>query len=61
MSEINRITSESVVDLILHLKWKSNNAIHTDGYQTSKVNIWRDILPPKLLDALLDKELGERL
>jgi SAM-dependent methyltransferase/FKBP-type peptidyl-prolyl cis-trans isomerase 2 len=61
MSENNRITSESVVDLILQLKWKSGNAIHTDGYQASRVNIWRDILPPRLLDAMLGKELGERL
>ena len=61
MSEINRITSESVVDLILHLKWKSNNAIHTDGYQANNISIWRDILPPRLLDELLDKALGERL
>ena len=61
MVDINRVTSESVVDLIFHLKWKSSNAIHTDGYQASQVNIWRDILPPKLLDALLDRELGERL
>jgi SAM-dependent methyltransferase/FKBP-type peptidyl-prolyl cis-trans isomerase 2 len=61
MEDINRITSESIIDLIFHLKWKSRNAIHTDGFQANKVNIWRDIFPPKLLDALLNRELGERL
>jgi FKBP-type peptidyl-prolyl cis-trans isomerase 2 len=57
----NRINSESVVDLIFYLKWKSSIAVHTDGYQASRVNIWRDYLPPRLLDALMNKEAGERL
>jgi FKBP-type peptidyl-prolyl cis-trans isomerase 2 len=61
MADLNRITPNSIVDLIFHLKWKSRDATHTDGYQASKVNIWRDFLPPELLNALLEKELGERL
>ena len=61
MANTNRITSESVVDLIFHLKWKSSSAVHTDGYQASQVNIWRDLLPPALIDALINKEVGERL
>ena len=61
MADTNQITSKSVVDLIFHLQWKSTSAMHTDAYQASKVNVWRDTLPQKLLDALLNKELGERL
>jgi len=61
MLNANRITSDSVLDLIISLKWKSNHAIHTDTYQASKVNIWRDLLPPVLLDALINKETGERV
>jgi SAM-dependent methyltransferase len=59
--EANLINSDSVVDLILHLKWHSDAAVHTDGYQASRVNIWRDHLPPVLLDGLLNREAGERL
>lgn len=61
MINSNRINSDSIADLIFHLKWKSGSAIHTDGYQASRVNIWRDLLPPVLLDALMNKEAGERL
>jgi FKBP-type peptidyl-prolyl cis-trans isomerase 2 len=61
MVDTARISSDSLVDLIFHLRWKSKSAIHTDGYQASKVNIWRDVLPPKLLEALLNREIGERL
>lgn len=61
MTNTNRITSDSVVDVIFHLKWKSGVARHTDGYQASRVNIWRDHIPPVLLDALMGKAAGERL
>ena len=47
-----RIDSDSIVDMIFHLKWKSDAAIHTEGYQASRINIWRDYIPPFLLDAI---------
>lgn len=56
-----RIDSDSVVDAVFHLKWKSENAIHTDAYQASRINIWRDFLPPVLLDNLKNRQAGERL
>jgi SAM-dependent methyltransferase/FKBP-type peptidyl-prolyl cis-trans isomerase 2 len=59
MADTNRINSDSVVDLIFHLKWKSGVAMHTDGYQASRVNIWRDLLPPLMLDVLMNKETGD--
>jgi SAM-dependent methyltransferase len=55
------INSSSIVDLVLQLRWKSNFAYHTDCYQASRVNIWRDILPPILLDSLQNKQSGERI
>jgi len=55
------ISSQSIVDLILHLKWKSGDAVHTDSLQASGVNIWRDVIPPKLMEALNDREAGEQL
>jgi len=56
-----RIDSESVVDAVFHLKWKSKNANHTDGYQASRINIWRDFLPPFLLDKMINCQSGERI
>ena len=61
MASTNRVNSDSIVDLIFHLKWKSSAACHTDAFQASRVNIWRDLLPPALLDAMVGKEAGERL
>jgi FKBP-type peptidyl-prolyl cis-trans isomerase 2 len=56
-----RIDSDSMVDVVFHLKWKSDNGIHTDGYQASRINIWRDFLPPLLLDKLKGRQAGERI
>jgi hypothetical protein len=56
-----RTDSDSNVDMIFHLKWKSEFAMHTDGYQASHINIWRDILPPELLDKINDRPAGERI
>jgi len=56
-----RINSDSIVDMIFHLKWKSESAIHTDGYQASRINIWRDFFPPNLLDEIRDRQAGDRI
>jgi len=56
-----RINSDSIVDMIFHLKWKSEFAIHTDGYQASRINIWRDLFPTNLLDKIMDRQAGERI
>jgi len=61
MSESIQITSDSIVDLIFNLKWKSAAATHTDSYQANQVNIWRDLLPPLLLEVLMNKKSGQRL
>jgi SAM-dependent methyltransferase len=53
------IDTKSIVDLIFQMRWKSNFAYHTDCYQASNVNIWRDLLPDILLDSLQRKEPGE--
>ena len=58
---MSKIDMDSLVDIIFNLRWKSDTAFHTDCYQASKVNIWRDFFPPELLDSLLGKEPGERV
>jgi hypothetical protein len=59
--EMMRINSESMVDMIFHLKWKSEFAMHTDGYQASRINMWRDYFPPDLLGKIMDRQAGERI
>ena len=56
-----QVDSDSIVDMVFHLKWKSDAASHTDGYQASRINIWRDVLPPELFDKLRNRQAGDRI
>ena len=56
---LKRIDSNSIVDMVFHLKWKSETASHTDAYQASRINIWRDYFPDFLLENLEGKQAGE--
>jgi SAM-dependent methyltransferase/FKBP-type peptidyl-prolyl cis-trans isomerase 2 len=58
---MDKVNSDSIVDLMFNLKWKSNFASHTDCYQASNVNIWRDHFPPSFLDSIMKKSSGERV
>jgi FKBP-type peptidyl-prolyl cis-trans isomerase 2 len=55
-----RVDSDSTVDMVFHLKWKSDGVAHTDGYQASRINIWRDYIPASLLGEMNGKQAGER-
>jgi SAM-dependent methyltransferase len=55
------INDESIVDLVLQLKWQSDSATHTETYAANAVNLWRDYLPGGLRNSLLEKQCGDRL
>ncbi|MGB5749870.1 MAG: methyltransferase domain-containing protein [Desulfobacterales bacterium] len=54
-----RIDSDSIVDMVFHLKWKSAEVMHTDAYQASRINVWRDYFPSFLLENIRGKQAGE--
>jgi SAM-dependent methyltransferase len=43
----------------LSLRWKSDEARHTDCYVANELNLWRDILPPELESGLVGRGVGE--
>jgi FKBP-type peptidyl-prolyl cis-trans isomerase 2 len=58
---MNSVSDESLVDLMLHLKWKSDSVSHTDVYYAGRVNVWRDYLPDGVLDAIKGRHTGEMI
>ena len=58
---IHKVSDETLVDLMFHLKWKSDSAQHTDVYNAAQVNIWRDYLPAAVSDAIKNRQTGERV
>jgi len=58
---MNIIDSDSKVDMLFQLKWKSNQATHTDCYQATQANIWRDLFPEALSERLLGAQAGDNI
>jgi SAM-dependent methyltransferase len=58
---MNSITNEVLVDLLFSMNWTSDVAKHTECYQASQVNMWRDFLPEKLLTQLYEKQTGDQI
>lgn len=58
---MNRITPNSVADLIFKIKWESSGARHCEAYAAKKVNFWRDMLPEPLADELMGKLPGDQI
>jgi FKBP-type peptidyl-prolyl cis-trans isomerase 2 len=58
---MNTIDTDSKVDLLFQLKWKSTQVIHTDCYQATQVNMWRDLLPEVLKDQLMGSQTGDTI
>jgi len=60
MKTMDTITKDSLADIEFQLNWKSSDAEHKEVLFT-KVNAWRDILPPGMGDELLGKAPGDRV
>jgi SAM-dependent methyltransferase len=53
-----RTHRHAMVSLAWTLEWDSAEAHHADRLVSQKLNLWRDIFPPPLDSALLDRPVG---
>jgi len=58
---MNLINESSIVDLVFHLKWKSNEAVHSECYHGTGMNMWRDWMPEKLRKNLSAQCPGDQI
>jgi len=56
--KLARTHSHAMAALSFSLSWQSENARHSDCFVDSKLNLWRDILPPQIEPDLMDKPVG---
>ena len=56
---MNRIDTDSKVDLLFQLKWKSGTVTHTDCLQANQANMWRDVFPADLKERLMGRQGGD--
>ncbi|MGD8498577.1 MAG: class I SAM-dependent methyltransferase [Chromatiales bacterium] len=58
---LERTSAEAIAALRLELRWQSAQACHCDGRAGANVGLWRDLFPPALGQALIDKPVAETL
>jgi SAM-dependent methyltransferase/FKBP-type peptidyl-prolyl cis-trans isomerase 2 len=54
-----RTGARAQVRVRFDLTWRSEEMIHTDSRVFPQIDLWRDLLPPPLEAALLDRAVGE--
>ncbi len=55
------ITEDALASIEFSVSYKHNGIRHTDSYYGQRINLWRDILPPALLEEMLGKQAGDQV
>lgn len=58
---MTRISDNTLATIEFTLRWRSGQGSHAERFLARKVNLWRDIFPPGLREALEGREPGERV
>ncbi len=58
--EVPRASAQTLARLRLDLSWQSQDALHTETRVLTRVDLWRDILPPELEAAVMGQPVGHR-
>ena len=58
---MENISDDVLATIEFSASYQHNGIQHTDCYYTQRVNIWRDILPPKLHEELYGKQSGDQV
>lgn len=56
---MNRISSQTTADLFFQFNWSGDGVQHTDAFAGHRVNFWRDMMPQRLVEALMGKRSGD--
>ncbi|MEJ2040736.1 MAG: methyltransferase domain-containing protein [Desulfosarcinaceae bacterium] len=54
------ISPDITTDLFFQVNWQSGPVRHTEAYAARRVNLYRDLLPPRVYDSLMKKQSGDR-
>ena len=55
------IKQDSLATLGFELRWSSAVAKHREFYFAEQVNFWRDLFPGEVYQALMGKQIGDRV
>jgi hypothetical protein len=58
---MKKISDDHLTSIEFNVSYEHNGICHTDGYYGQRINLWRDILPPKLLEKIHGKQTGDQV
>lgn len=57
---MKKISEDVLASIEFNVSYQQNGIQHLDCYHAQRVNIWRDILPPRILEDLRGKQAGDQ-
>lgn len=58
---MKKISEDVLASMEFNVSYQHNGIRHTDGYYGHRINLWRDILPPQLLEEIQGKQTGDQV
>jgi SAM-dependent methyltransferase len=58
---MKRISADVLASMEFSVFYQHNGIQHTDCYYGQRINLWRDICPPQLLEELQGKQAGDQV
>jgi hypothetical protein len=58
---MKKISEDILASMEFNVSYNLSGIQHTDGYYGQRVNLWRDILPPQLLEEIHGKQTGDQV
>jgi SAM-dependent methyltransferase len=58
---MKKISEDALASMEFSVSYQHNGIEHTDCYYGHRINLWRDILPPQLLEEIHGKQTGEQV
>ncbi len=56
-----KISEDVLASVEFNVSYQHNDIQHSDCYYGQRINLWRDILPPQLLEELHGKQTGDQV
>ncbi len=58
---MKKISEDVLASMEFNVSYRHNGIRHTDCYYGHRINLWRDILPPQLLEEIQGKQTGDQV
>lgn len=58
---MRKISEDDLASMEFSVSYRHNGIRHTDCYYGHRINLWRDIMPPQLIEEIYGKQTGDQV